>query len=171
MLQSLRENLKGAVAIFIIIIFIVPLVLVGVDQLFVGSAGGNDIAEVNGEGVDRMAFQRALVMEKQRRQNQFNLEPDSPQLEDSVLQGPVLKNLVQRLALYQAAEDAGVGFSKDTLWSEVRQAEIFLTDVKFDQQKFSDWLRFQNFTTASFLADSSKNGVVFQKLFESVCSC
>src|SRR5690554_404099 len=88
MLQGLRESLKGTVAIVVIIIFVVPLVLFGVEQLFVGSIGGQDAATVNGEGINVRDFQRELALEKQRLQAERGLESGSPQLDDEVLAGP-----------------------------------------------------------------------------------
>src|SRR5688572_30698742 len=101
MLQSLRDNLKGTVAAFILAIFIIPLILFGVEQLFVGSVGGTDVATINGESISRVEFQRELALEKQRLQQRFELDADNPQLQDDVLSGPVLQRLVQREALFQ----------------------------------------------------------------------
>ncbi len=136
MLQNLRDNLKGTVAIFVLLIFVVPLVLFGVEQLFVGSAGQKDVAEVNGEGISSIDYRRELEMEKQRLVQQFGVEPDSPQLEDRNLRGPVLQRMVQRTVLQQAAKAGGLGVSKDELWKEVAAVEAFQVDGKFNYDVF-----------------------------------
>lgn len=136
MLQNLRDNLKGTVAVFVLLIFVVPLVLFGVEQLFVGSAGQKDVAEVNGEGISSIDYRRELEMEKQRLVQQFGVEPDSPQLEDRNLRGPVIQRMVQRTVLQQAAEGGGLGVSKDELWKEIAAVEAFQVDGKFDYDIF-----------------------------------
>lgn len=151
MLQSLRDNLKGTVAVVVIIIFVVPLVLFGVEQLFVGSIGGNDVAEVNGEGIPVNDYRRALESEKSRRIEQFNLEADSPQLEEDVLRKPVLERLARAQALIQAAKDAGVGASKSILWPDVMAIEAFQVDGKFDKELFKERISFQGFTPGTFI--------------------
>ena len=73
MLQNLRDNLKGVVAVFVLAIFIVPLVLFGVDQLFTGGVGGQTAATVNGEDISIRDFQRQLQQTKNQMQQRFNL--------------------------------------------------------------------------------------------------
>lgn len=152
MLQNLRDNLKGTVAVIVIIIFVVPLVLFGVEQLFVGSAGGAGAASVNGEQISQGKFQRELLLEKQQRQQRFNLEPNSPQLDDSIVAGPVLKRMARRLALYQAATTGGMGASKDVLWKQIAEIDAFKTDGKFDYDLFKSQISSNSlYTTSSFL--------------------
>lgn len=159
MLQSVRDNLKGTVAVFVLAIFIIPLILFGVEQLFVGSVGGADVATVNGESISRMDFQRELTLEKQRLQQQFELDANNPQLEDSVLSGPVLQRMVQREALYQAAIDGGMGASKEALWKQIASIEAFQVDGKFDYQVFKDRISYL-YTPATFLVASERDFVL-----------
>ena len=136
MLQNLRDNLKGTVAVFVIIIFVVPLVLFGVEQVFVGSAGQKDVAEVNGAGITSVDFRRQLELERQRMIQQGNFDVDSPQVQDDALRMPVINQMVRRLALRQAAENAGMGVSRDALWREIASVEAFQVDGKFDYELF-----------------------------------
>jgi peptidyl-prolyl cis-trans isomerase D len=159
MLQGLRDNLKGAVAIFVVVIFVVPLILFGVEQLFVGSVGGDDVATVGGVGISRRDLQRELVLEKQRLQQQFNLEANSPQLEDSALTGPVLDRMVKRLALFQAAQDAGMGASKELLWKQIAGIDAFKVDGKFSESVFKERISFA-YTPATFLEASAQDFIL-----------
>src|SRR5690606_26884008 len=159
MLQSVRDNLKGTVAVFVLAIFIIPLILFGVEQLFVGSLGGAEVATVNGESINRVDFQRELTLEKQRLQQQFELDANNPQLEDSVLSGPVLQRMVQREALYQAAIDGGMGASKEALWKQIASIEAFQVDGKFDYQVFKDRISYL-YTPATFLVASERDFVL-----------
>lgn len=151
MLQNLRDNLKGTVAVVVIIIFVVPLVLFGVEQLFVGSIGGNDEAEVNGQGISNVQYRRALQQEQNRRAAQMNLEPDSPQLEESVLRQPVLERLARAEALVQEARSGGMAASKNLVWSDIYGIDAFKTDGKFDKSKFQELIGYQGYTGGTFV--------------------
>lgn len=159
MLQSVRDNLKGTVAVFVLAIFIIPLILFGVEQLFVGSVGGTDVATVNGESLSRTDFMRELTIEKQRLQQQFELPPNSPQLEDSALSGPVLQRMVQREALYQAAVDGRMGASKADVWKQIASIEAFQVDGKFNNDLFRERISYL-YTPATFLRASEKDFVL-----------
>lgn len=159
MLQSMRDNLKGTVAVFVLAIFIIPLVLFGVEQLFVGSVGGTEVASVNGESINRIDFQRELALEKQRLQQQFELPANSPRLEDSALSGPVLQRMVQREALYQAAIAGGMGASKEELWKQIASIEAFQIDGKFNYDLFKERISYM-YTPANFLLASERDFVL-----------
>lgn len=159
MLQSVRDNLKGTVAVFVLAIFIIPLILFGVEQLFVGSVGGTEVATVNGEGINRTDFQRELVLEKQRLQQQFELPAGSPQLEDSALSRPVLQRMVQREALYQAAVDGGMGASREEIWKQIAAIEAFQIDGKFNYELFKERISYM-YTPANFLQASERDFVL-----------
>lgn len=161
MLQSLRDSLKGTVAVFVIIIFVVPLVLFGVEQLFVGSIGGSDAAKVNGEGISARAVQREMAMERQRLQNQFDLPADSPQLSEDVLSSQVLNRMVRREALVQAAQDSGMGVSTDAVWQDIATIEAFQTDNRFDYDLFRNRIS-GAYTPATFLEEARKDFLLRQ---------
>lgn len=161
MLQNLRDRLKGAVAVVVILIFVVPLVLIGVDSLFVGSAGGTDAASVNGQAISKSDLQRELDIEKGRLQQQMNLEPSSPQLEDSVLMGPVLDRMIRREAMIQVAKKGGMGAPKDDVERQIKQMEVFQVDGVFDENLYRERISFR-FTPATFLAAMSKDYLLSQ---------
>jgi peptidyl-prolyl cis-trans isomerase D len=160
MLQNLRDNLKGTVATIVLIIFVVPLILFGVDQLFVDSAGSSGAGSVNGEEISPIELERELNFERQRRQQQFKLESNSPQLETSVLVGPVLQRMTRRLAIYQAATDMGMGASKDILWKRVSEMEAFQVDGKFNYDLFVERISPSGFTRSTFLKASAQDLVL-----------
>lgn len=159
MLQNLRDNLKGTVAVVVITIFVVPLVLFGVEQLFVGSVGGTDAAEVNGEGINLRDLQREIVLEKGRLQQQLELEDSSPRLQDDALRGPVLDRMIRQQALLQAATEGGMGASKDELWKQIAQIEAFQVDGKFDYELFRERISYL-YTPAKFLEVSGRDFIL-----------
>lgn len=159
MLQNLRDNLKGTVAVVVIAIFVVPLVLFGVEQLFVGSVGGTDAAEVNGEGINQRDLQREMVLEKGRLQQQLELEASSPRLQDENLRGPVLDRMIRQQALLQAATSGGMGASKDELWKQIAQIEAFQVDGQFDYSLFKERISYL-YTPAEFLKVSARDFIL-----------
>lgn len=161
MLQGLRDSLKGTVAVVVIIIFVVPLVLFGVEQLFVGSVGGNDAATVNGEGIHVNDFQRELALEKQRLQVEHGLEPGSPQLDDAVLAEPVLRRMSRQLALIQAGQEGRMGAPEDEVWREIAAIEAFHVDGRFNSDRFVQLIS-GAYTPATFHEAASKDFLVRQ---------
>lgn len=161
MLQSLRDSLKGTVAVFVIIIFVVPLVLFGVEQLFVGSIGGSDAAKVNGESISARAVQREMSLERQRLQSQFDLPADSPELSEDVLSSRVLNRMVRREALVQAAQNSGMGVSTDAVWRDIATIEAFQTDNRFDYDLFRNRIS-GAYTPATFLEEARKDFLLRQ---------
>lgn len=158
MLQSLRENLKGALAFFILAIFIVPFVFFGVEQLFVGGVGGTDAASVNGAEISKRDFQRELMLEKQRMQQRLNVGPNDARLDDSQLATPVLERMTQREALYQAAIKGGLGASETEVWKQIKKIDAFHKDGQFDAGVFKN--RISNYYTPAEFLESSKEDYV-----------
>lgn len=152
MLQSLRDNLKGTVAVIIIAIFAVPMVLFGVEKLFVGSLGGNDVATVDGTSVTRQELRRAIYLQKQRILSENDIDPSSEFLKDENLREPVLRSLTRQKALLNAAKEGDMTVANAALWEEIMQQPQFQTEEGFSQGRFQQFVTNIGFpTTGSYL--------------------
>jgi peptidyl-prolyl cis-trans isomerase D len=169
MLQSLRDNLKGTIAVIVIAIFAVPMVLFGVEKLFVGSLGGNDVATVDGTSISRTELSRAIYLQKQRILSETNVDPSSEFLKDENLRGPVLESLTRQLALVNAAKEGGMAVSEAALWQEIMQQPQFQTDGVFDRQRFRQFVNNLGYTTATYL-EALADGVVVNQQQDGIVS-
>lgn len=149
MLQSLRDNLKGTIAVIVIAIFAVPMVLFGVEKLFVGSMGGNDVATVDGTSITRAELSRAIYLQKQRILSQSDVDPNSDFLKDENLRGPVLESLTRHTALVNAAKEGGMGVSDVAMWQEIAQQPQFQEDGAFSKPRFRQLVTNMGYTTTT----------------------
>ncbi len=150
MLQSLRDNMKGTVAVIVIAIFAVPMVLIGIEQLFM-SSGNSDVATVDDTGISQAELSRAVYMRKQRILSQEGIDPNAEFLKDENLRGPVLQSLTQQAALLNAAKESGMAVSETALWQQITQQPQFQVDGIFNQQRFRQIVGNMGFTTATYL--------------------
>lgn len=151
MLQSLRDNLKGTVAVIVIAIFAVPMVLFGVEELFVGGLGGNVVATVGEQDIERTELNRAVELRKRQIMAEQNVDPSSELLEDENLRGPMLESLIRQAALVSAAREGGMAVSEEALWQEVLQQPQFQADGQFSQQQFRRLVGNVGYTPATYL--------------------
>lgn len=150
MLQSVRDNLKGTVAIIVIILFIIPMVLSGVGGSFLGSAAGTDAATVNGEAISRMELSREVYAQKQRILAQDGVDPSSDFLKDENLTGPVLDRLTRRTAMLVAAREGGMSISDQAINKIIIEQQDFYVDGKFNPDRYRQLLANNGFTPASY---------------------
>ena len=151
MLQGVRDNLKGTtVSIVIIVLFIVPMVITGVGSSFLGSVAGTDAAEVDGRAVSFAELDREVYLQKQRMLSQQGVDPSADYLKDENLRGPVLERLTRKAAMLAAAEHAGMGVDETTVNRVIATQPDFLTDERFDSQKFRSVLSRIGLTPATF---------------------
>ena len=150
MLQSFRDNLKGTVATILVVLIIIPFALFGVDSLFTGGASVNSAAEINGEKITETELRRAILSQKQRLEEQVGSNAPAGFFSEERLRDPVLKGLIQRLLLAQAAKREGMVISDDSLNDMIVSAEQFQLEGKFNPERYSQLLRNLGFTPSSY---------------------
>ncbi|VUD48255.1 Peptidyl-prolyl cis-trans isomerase D [Thalassocella blandensis] len=152
MLQSVRDNMKGGLVAFVVILFfVVPLVLTGVgDGSFLGSAAGTDAAEVDGKNISNMELSRAVQMRKNQILSQDGVDPSADFLKDENLRGPVLDGLVKQAALVESSRDAGVEIADEIIDGQIGTIDAFKIDGKFDKQAYRRLLANLNYTSTGF---------------------
>ena len=162
MLQSLRDNMKGTVAVIVIAIFAVPMVLIGIEKLFMGS-GSSDVATVDGTAITRTELSRAVYLQKQRILSETQVDPGSDLLKDENLRGPVLESLTRQAALLNAAKEGGLAVAETALWQQIMQQPQFQTDGAFNQDRFRQLLSNMGYTTATYLQALSEGVILNQQ--------
>lgn len=153
MLQSMRENMKGAIAVFIVIFLglILAIGLVDLNSFGGGQGYGNgDVASVNGRSISERDLQLALSQERQRLQTQFGSNLPAEFLSEERLRQPALQGLVQRNVLLDKAVDGKMTMSEAALDRMITQMPEFQTNGQFDTQLFVQTIRNIGHTPASF---------------------
>ncbi|MGH1469900.1 MAG: SurA N-terminal domain-containing protein [Cellvibrionaceae bacterium] len=164
MLQSLRDNLKGAVAIFIIALMVVPLMLFGLDSLFVNNSSTQKVAAVDGEEITELELSRAIAFRKNQLRSQFGDSLPEDFISDENLRAPVLNSLVKRKVLAQAAIDGGMTMSDQRINELLVGAPDFQVDGKFDQERFRLMVNGMGYTATGYLAQIKEDMVLNQQV-------
>lgn len=150
MLQTLRDNLKGTIAIFIVVLMVIPFALFGVDSLFLRDASAGKAAEVNGQVISEMDLARAVQLQKQQIIQRFGEQAPAELLVDEQLRGPVLNRLIQRELIKQAASDGGMAVSDAAVDQMIVSNPQFQQDGQFNQGLFVQLLRNLGYTPTSY---------------------
>jgi len=150
MLQTIRDNMKGAVAMFIVAIMIIPFALFGIDSLFLRDSTAGEAAKVNSQAIAESALSQAIRVQKQQLLERFGEQAPVELLSDERLRGPVLQRLIQRELLSQSASSGSMTVSDAALDQLILSSPQFQRDGKFDPQLFTQLLRMQGYTPAVY---------------------
>lgn len=153
MLQNIRNNIQGTMAKVIIGIIIVPFALFGIESIFSGGgAGTNAAAKVNGEEISEHDLQRAIAVQKQQLLSQMgeNFDPDT--INDDLIRGPALDNLIKQELIVQAAKEENLSVSEQRLNTNIVESTYFQTEGVFDADRYRDVLAGSGLTPTTYLS-------------------
>lgn len=163
MLQNVRDNMKGTLATVVVLMFVAPMVLVGVGGDVLGKVTGSDAASVNGKSISNSELARAVFSQKQRLLSQEGVDPSADYLKDENLRGPVLEQLIRRTALVSSAENAGMGSSNSAVDALILEQPQFQVDGKFDKQRYRQALSNYGFTPTTYSKSIAEDLVLTQQ--------
>jgi peptidyl-prolyl cis-trans isomerase D len=149
MLQNIRDNSQGLIAKFIIGLIIIPFALFGIDSL-VGGGGQLNVATVNGEDISAAELDRAVELERRRRMNLMGENFDPTLLDEKLIRGPALEQLIRQRLLLQAAETSSVGISGQVVDQTIVAMPQFQEGEQFSVAKYQNVLRSNGYSTAYF---------------------
>ena len=159
MLQALRDQLKGWVAVLVFSILIIPFAFWGINYYFEQS-GGVVAIEVNGEEITLADFQRAYQDMRQQWQSMSGA-PVTEEAEPLIKQR-VTDDLVQVELLQQAGREAGLQVGDGDAWETIRQISVFNDDNGFNMMMFEVAASQSGFTPAGFLEQIKQDMAVEQ---------
>ena len=168
MLQSFRDNTQSIVVKIIVGFIIITFALFGVDSL-VGLAG-RAAAPITVNGVDISERQIVEGIEMQRRQllAQMGENADPSLLDDALLRGAVVENLIERELLRQAGHEQGLRVSDQYIDGAILSTREFQVDGQFNRTQFEALLRnvgmtpmmYRDYLRDETLLSQTRNGVV-----------
>jgi peptidyl-prolyl cis-trans isomerase D len=150
MLQTLRQNLKGWVAYFLIGLIIVVFGLFGAEALFMGGLTQDTVAEVNNRKISELDVRRAVEMRKQQLRSMLGENIDPRFLSDEFLLPSIRESVIQQAVLVTAAEKSGLRVGNETLDKIIVGDTTFHRDGKFDPDYYKSLLRQYAYTPASY---------------------
>jgi peptidyl-prolyl cis-trans isomerase D len=147
MLQNIRDQLTGKIAL-------VVLGVIAASFVFVGGAsfttiGSNYAAKVDGQEISVNQFENAYRDQLQRNP-QFAALPDEYRLQ---LRTNILEQLIQQRVIDNYLDEAGFKVSDQQLTEVVRQFQDFHVDGKFNRDLYESVLLSVNLTPTQFEAN------------------
>ncbi|MFT5722074.1 MAG: peptidyl-prolyl cis-trans isomerase D, partial [Motiliproteus sp.] len=150
MLQNLRESSQGIIAKTIVGFIIVTFALWGVDSLFgLASAPGAPVT-VNGIDISEAEIQNAIEMQRRQLIAQMGDDVDPSMLEDNLLRGLVVEDLIEQSLLLQSAEQQGLAVSTQMLDQIILKTREFQVEDRFDKNQFNAVLRNAGLTPMTY---------------------
>lgn len=164
MLQNLRDNLRGAVAVIVIGLMVVPLVLFGVDAIFVNQQNVTEVAEVNGSAITEVELQRGIAMRQNQMIAQFGDALPPQLLAAENLRESVLEGLIQRQLLTQAVERGGMTMPESMVNQILVRAPEFQIDGRFNPELFRQRVFNVGYTPAGYRHQLAQDMVLNQHM-------
>ena len=159
MLQTIRDQVKGWLAVVIFTIMIIPFAFWGINYYF-DQAGGVIAIEVNGEEITLADFQRAYQDMRQQWQS-ISGAPVEEEAE-SLIKKRVTEDLIQTELLKQAGNKAGLYVGEEEVWQTIRQVPGFNDDSGFNISLFEIAANRSGLAPAGFLARIQQDMAVEQ---------
>ncbi len=156
MLHFIRERAQGWIAWFIVGLISIPFALWGVNS-YLGGPSDVIVAEVNGDPISQVEYQRALQMQRDRMRNvmgdQFNPDIfDNVQMKRSVLDG-----IIDEKLLAAASLDLGQTVSDRDLAQIIHSTPAFQKDGQFDPEQYKAVLIRAGLSPAGYEFDLRNN--------------
>ncbi|MGH8475085.1 MAG: SurA N-terminal domain-containing protein [Methylococcales bacterium] len=159
MLQSIRDRAQGMFAWVILLLICVPFIFWGIEN-YVGGGREQPVAKVGDQEIFQADVSRAYQEIATRLRSLGTVD-------DEMLQGLALKNLIDEETLRQVALDRGFAVSDGQVRDAIRSIPYFQGEKGFDPEKYQNALRSQNITEAYFV-ERIRKGLMIGQLQEGI---
>ena len=152
-MDNFRTLIRGWLGKVLLVLFLAPLALVGIEGYFTGS---NEpiAATVNGEKITQKELDNWVSSQKE--QYLQAVGGDESLLNQKVIEDKVYDAAVMRALLLQHAEKLGLTLSDEQLGTLLRQQQTFQQDGKFSQQLLENYLAGNKLSIQQLLEDFRK---------------
>jgi peptidyl-prolyl cis-trans isomerase D len=169
LLQSIRDRAQGLVAGVIVFLIILTFALWGIQE-YLNAARQVSVAEVNGEDIDLVEYQKMLSDMRQQAQALLQDAFDPEEWSQESTRRRVLDRLVDERILLQAAERAKIRVGDFQLAENIRLLPQFLdADGKFSNDVYQQRLRSVGETPEGFQQDM-RRALAIQQLQNGVAN-
>ncbi len=150
-MEAFRTLIKGWLGKVLLVLFLTPLALVGIQGYFTGTKDAVAV-EVNGEDITQKQLDTWVQSQKEQYLQAVN--GDETLLNTSVIETKVEEAAIVRTLLIQQAQKLGIHLSDEAIGSLLRQQQAFQQDGQFSQQLFDNYLMSNRTTMQQVMADA-----------------
>lgn len=149
-MESFRKVIKGWLGKALLVLFMTPLALVGIEGYFSGGNSKDSVQSVNGQDISAKELDN-LTKSFQQQYLQYT-NGDETLLNQIFIKNKALDMLVARTLLLQQAEKLGIALSDAQIEQMIAQQASFQKDGRFSEELFANYLSSQGFpNTQSFI--------------------
>lgn len=160
-MEAFRRLIRGWLGKVLLVLFLVPFALVGIEGYFSGSGKDAAAIKVNGEKISQTAIDS--MVNTQRQQLLQQVQGDATQLNDAAIHKSVKDNLISKALLLQQAKKLGFNLSDEQVAHLIQQEPSFQENGKYSEKLFQAYLRNSGSSLAQLLAQV-KEQVALQQL-------
>ena len=154
-MESFRKLIKGWLGIALLVLFLTPLALVGIEGYFSGSKKTDVAKTVNGQDITNKDLDD-LVKAYQQQYLQY-VQGDASLLNMDAIRNNALDTLIARQLLLQQAQKMGLNLSDAQFVAMLSQVPEFQVNGKFSDQAFGNYLRSSGMTKEMLIANLRKD--------------
>ncbi|MFZ3193337.1 MAG: SurA N-terminal domain-containing protein [Moraxellaceae bacterium] len=159
-MEAFRTLIKGWVGKVLLVIFLVPFALVGMEGLFSLGSKAGVAATVNKKDVSATELEQALNQRRQQLLQQVG--NDESKINSVVLREQVLDGLVERAMLLQQAQALGFQITDVQAAALIRKEPSFEVDGKFSEERFQSFLKMTGQNSKALIQDIQSQMAVQQ---------
>ena len=149
-MESFRTIIKGWLGKVLLVLFLTPLALVGIEGYFSGHNKADVAKSVNGQDIPKKDVENLTKTYKD--QYLSMVHGDETLLNQPFIQQTALDTLVARTVLLQQAEKLGISLSDSQIEKMLAQQPSFQENGKFSQTLYENYLRSVGMTSQALIA-------------------
>ncbi len=150
-MESFRSLIKGWLGKVLLVLFLTPLALVGIEGYFQGNGKDKAAIKVNKTEISQSVLDAAI--DSQQKQLLEQVKGDVSQLNNDAIKKSVTNSLISRALLLQQAKKAGFELSDQQVAQLIRQEPTFQQDGKYSDELFQNYLKSTQTSLAQILND------------------
>ncbi|MHA3048994.1 SurA N-terminal domain-containing protein [Acinetobacter sp. ANC 4639] len=154
-MESFRKLIKGWLGIALLVLFLTPLALVGIEGYFSGSKKTDVAKTINGQDITNKDLDD-LVKAYQQQYLQY-VQGDASLLNMDAIRNNALDTLIARQLLLQQAQKIGLNLSDAQFVTMLSQVPEFQVNGKFSDEAFGRYLRSSGMTKETLIANLRKD--------------
>ncbi|WP_446892956.1 SurA N-terminal domain-containing protein [Acinetobacter sp. NS4_7] len=163
-MESFRKVIKGWLGKVLLVLFLTPLALVGIEGYFSGGQSEDTVQTVNGQQISKRELDNLTNSLKEQYLAYTN--GDETLLNQNYIQNKAKDTLVARTLLLQQAEKLGISLSDAQIEQMIAQQPNFQQEGKFSESLYANYLQSVGMTNQALVANLRQDHAL--KMFSAI---